>query len=329
MADDDSLILEDEHGRIALTMNPKYKELSVAQLVTGLVVGVEGEQLDNGEFQVSHFHLPEIPRHPSPARQLQAIPSGKYIAFVSGLNVGALETEPLMAQLLADYLGGLLGGPGDHAFSAAVTSLVIAGNSIVSRNKKEKNRKSVETALEDLDRLLAQLAASINVELLPGESDPANMKLPQQPLLASFFPRAKQWPSFHRHTNPCELDINAYRVIGSSGQPINDMAKYASGSPLELLELSLRCRNVAPTAPDTLGCYPFESSDPFVLTGCPHIYFAGNQPSFSSKIITGSESQRVLLLCLPAFSKTGTVAFVELESLEVHVMALDVSSLDS
>ena len=43
------------------------------------------------------------------------------------------------------------------------------------------------------------------------------------------------------------------------------------------MERSLQWRHLAPTAPDTLPCYPFCDTDPFVLGECPHVYFVGNQ----------------------------------------------------
>ena len=46
---------------------------------------------------------------------------------------------------------------------------------------------------------------------------------------------------------------------------------------LELLQQTLEWRHLAPTAPDTLSCYPFCDTDPFVLDSCPHVYFVGNQ----------------------------------------------------
>jgi len=40
------------------------------------------------------------------------------------------------------------------------------------------------------------------------------------------FPRASQWTSFRSVTNPYDFSLGGVRVLGSSGQPIEDMAKY-------------------------------------------------------------------------------------------------------
>jgi DNA polymerase delta subunit 2 len=54
------------------------------------------------------------------------------------------------------------------------------------------------------------------------------------------------------------------------------------------MESTLRWRHLAPTAPDTLTCYPFADDDPFVLEACPHVYVAGNQPEFATRVATGA-----------------------------------------
>ncbi len=51
----------------------------------------------------------------------------------------------------------------------------------------------------------------------------------------------------------------------------------AAQGTLKLMEGTLQWRHLAPTAPDTLPCYPFCDTDPFVLDACPHVYFVGNQ----------------------------------------------------
>ena len=50
-------------------------------------------------------------------------------------------------------------------------------------------------------------------------------------------------------------------------------------------ESTLRWRNLAPTAPDTLAVYPYLTQDPFTLTQCPHLYFAANQPKFETALV--------------------------------------------
>jgi hypothetical protein len=43
--------------------------------------------------------------------------------------------------------------------------------------------------IQELEHLLCQLAASINVDVMPGSGDPANFVLPQQPFNPCLFPK--------------------------------------------------------------------------------------------------------------------------------------------
>lgn len=61
-----------------------------------------------------------------------------------------------------------------------------------------------------------------------------------------------------------------------------------SACRLSLLSSCLEWRHLAPTAPDTLATYPFHDCDPFIIDSTPHVIFAGNQPSFGTRMLTGA-----------------------------------------
>lgn len=124
---------------------------------------------------------------------------------------------------------------------------------------------------------------------MPGEHDPANHILPQHPMHHCLFPKAMVYQSLHNVSNPYECKIDGVRIFGNSGQPISNILAFSEiDEPIEALENCLRWGHVAPTAPDTLGCYPFYENDPFVIENCPHVMFAGNQTKFETKLATGS-----------------------------------------
>lgn len=132
-------------------------------------------------------------------------------------------------------------------------------------------------------------------------------------------PHAAQLSTMNLCTNPYCCDIDGVRVLGSAGQPLDDMQRYVPGEDrLQTLSRSLELQHLAPTAPDTLGCYPFadKAEDPFVVRECPHIFFAGNQPSFQTTTVEGAKGQRVRVLTVPDFAKAHTCALVNLDTLE-------------
>lgn len=169
--------------------------------------------------------------------------------------------------------------------------------------------------IREIDTALSQLASSVAVDVLPGESDASNHSLPQQPFHKSLFPMASKYSSFHCNSNPCWLQESGTRMLATSGQNIQDLSLTCQGSVLELMERTLRCRHLAPTAPDTLATFAYDNFDPFVLETCPHLYVCGNQKQFATKLLKEGNKQ-CRLISLPCFSQTGEVVLVNVSSLE-------------
>lgn len=81
--------------------------------------------------------------------------------------------------------------------------------------------------LQDADAALAELAAALPVDVMPGAQDVANVSLPQQPLHRCLFPAAGRYASLTRATNPHQFTLEGLTFLGTSGQNVDDMAKYA------------------------------------------------------------------------------------------------------
>jgi DNA polymerase delta subunit 2 len=143
--------------------------------------------------------------------------------------------------------------------------------------------------------------------------------MPQQAMNPCLFPQSYILPSFNSVTNPHDCSIEGVSFLGTSGQPIDNIYRYTKPtSRLRCLEDTLRWRHLAPTAPDTLGCYPFEDQDPFVIHSCPHVYFAGNQPEFDTSLIEGEGGQLTRLILVPSFAETKTIVLLNLDTLDCH-----------
>ncbi len=123
------------------------------------------------------------------------------------------------------------------------------------------------------------------VDLMPGGHDPANYILPQQPLHHCMFPQSSQLSTFSTVSNPYNCRIGGRLIVGSSGQPIKDILVNSSlENSLAAMEKTLEWSHMCPTAPDTLGCYPYSDEDPFIMDTLPDIYFAGNQDTFDDRL---------------------------------------------
>ena len=289
----DLTMLEDESGRLRLVGAP----LEINMLVTGCIVAVMGTENVDGDFEVVDLKVPDLPRQPqrwerdeasevlangngksNPRTEKKQKKAGK-VAIVSGLSISSDEGDTLTRDLLMEFLLGETGGTSGQEQASMISRLIIAGNSISEGNplrsedqladtKKSSKKYGYDSSAYNplptnhLDEFLATLLPSLPVTILAGESDPANVSLPQQPIHSAMFPRSRNYSTipdstepawFDSVTNPWEGDIDGWRLLGNGGQPIDDIYKYVEEDDrLEMMENLLRWRCNAPTAPDTL-----------------------------------------------------------------------------
>ncbi|PHH53661.1 DNA polymerase delta subunit 2 [Ceratocystis fimbriata CBS 114723] len=281
---------------------------------------------------------------------------GSTLAIVSGLSFSGNDASyALELNLLLEFLLGESGDPALQSSLASVSRLIIAGNSIANDEPKEKltEDKEKKPAVKKygydsstynpvpsqlFDQFLFDLLPSMPITVLPGPKDPANVAYPQQPIHTAMFPLSRQYAAeptkdgaktgwLDTVSNPWEAEIDGWRVLGTAGQNVDDVFKYVgSDDRLGMMEAMCRWRCIAPTAPDTLYSYPFQDNDPFVIKDCPHLFFVGCQPSLSTRVIEGSDGQRVRLVTIPSFSKTHEICLIDMETLEVTKVKINVHS---
>jgi DNA polymerase delta subunit 2 len=231
---------------------------------------------------------PEIP--------LKSIDSSPLVVFIGGIDLGNPENAAPSLDLLQQWIYGNIEMP-DDLNPTNIVRVVIAGNSIrACAPKAQKNMsaltlrtidtKDMLTSLKLLDSILSEMSQSIDVDLMPGEFDPSNHMLPQQPFHHCMFPKSAVNRTFNGVPNPYQFEIEGRLILGTSGQNIDDVMKYSDVSdPIKCLENSLKWSHIAPTCPDTLPCYPYYNEDPFIINQCPHVYFcAQNDAHFKTKV---------------------------------------------
>lgn len=336
-----TVMLEDESGR-AILHNEKF--LKKNTLVTGCVVAVLGIEIQAGIFEILDVAYPTK----APQRPLKKKNNGRNkIAFVSSLNISSDVESDLRVELLKQYLCGELGGQNDSNSMSEVSHLVIVGDTIAplesrpaadetfASNYGSKNTSKFNNeAFRTLDALVDSLIPSISISIIPGPNDPCEICLPQQPLHKSFFTTNKHYlggKNFDLLTNPTwlELSSNNLRMLGTSGQNIRDIMKYLTPDTLldpniimSLMESCINWQTIAPTAPDTLYCYPFQDCDPFTFVDeTPHVYFVGNQDSFqyrnspfkhsSIEKDQDDNSEKVSLISIPRFCDSGELVIFD------------------
>lgn len=234
------ILIEDESGRMTL-IGEKIQSLDV---ITGSVIGVLGLENKHGEFDVLDFCLPGFP-----ARIPRTLPTieddslePKYIAFISGLEIGNEAYDSLKTQLLFEYLTGELGCFADQVHASQIIRVIFAGNLITQykRTKEEiknarlyghfecKSSSDYQNYLHQLDLLLSTLSGCMPIDIMPGENDPTNLSYPQQPLHPSYFKYTNLSDACVMASNPHYCDIDNLSVLGTSGQNIDDILRYTN-----------------------------------------------------------------------------------------------------
>ncbi|PVG04154.1 hypothetical protein CPB86DRAFT_803688 [Serendipita vermifera] len=352
-SDNDQTILEDESGRIFLTGDV----IPEANLVTGLVVAVLGAETAAGEFRVQDVcypgAAPQASVQETKSRASMEIDNGnQWVAMVSGLNVGLPSSSAdLKINLLVEYLLGEVGITEDQHHAATISRLIVAGDSFAPVDQDQEGVNDLVTVPGELADIpskkaarkygydgstfsvhptlslsghLSELSRAMTVHLIPGASDPSSITLPQQPLPRAMFGNAKNYENFHVETNPCWIGIGTCHILGSGGQPLDDIFRYVRSSDrLQLACEMIKWRHMAPTAPDTLWCYPYFSSDPFIMAHTPHIYVIGNQPRFETRIVEQDDGPKTRVILLPKFSDCGEVVLVNPLTLAVKSIRID------
>lgn len=329
--DTDELSLEDEQQRIMLRGN-----INLAYSVTGTVAAVLGSELEGGILDVREFCYAGLPYQTSPTLDQALLDGGdRYIVLVSDLGLGSRGHDMLSLQMLIDLMTGRLGGTQDEELFSNVVRFVIAGNSLSEETSGRGDEKIAKYLLRNvqaksvqgvvaLDQLMAQLGSCMPVDIMPGEFDPVSQFLPQQPLHKCMLPQSLAYSTVQPVTNPYEACVAGVRLLGTSGENVNNIMKYSGyESRMDIIQLTMECGHISPTCPDTLSCYPYDKKEPFILEECPHVYFVGNQPGFATRTIEGSSGQQVLMIAVPSFNQTSTALFLNLRDLSCRPITID------
>lgn len=356
----DLLIIEDESSRITLSSDV----MLASEFTSGFVVAVRGMTIDGPKFAVSDYCLPnmanvsEIPE--SAGKPISVSSKTPLFAIVAGLSISSPTTPPLYTSFLLDFLrGGLVYHPDALSLSSRVSRIIVAGDSLawepaeplypsvkneISKTKAEKAREVDEesAALETADLYLCQLAATVGIELIPGEGDPCSSLLPQQPIHPYLLPmcRAQGPDRVQPRTNPFQFNVRSSCSSRTSGttvvvvtQALDDVIKFTARgrNPLDALMQNVRGRLLAPSAPDTLACLPFSEEDPFIIAPETQVVIASclsaKEAAWGVVNSEDGRHQKVLCVVVPAFCKSGAIVLFDPETLEVGCISANIGRL--
>ncbi|KAF7995897.1 hypothetical protein HCN44_007004 [Aphidius gifuensis] len=263
----DNLYIEDEVQRVMLSGGHVHP----MEIVTGVVCAVLGYQLDDGTFWVEDYCLPGICpkkistidiKSPVSTSSSSSLFSDKYsskkLLLLSGLDLYNTP-DSMQFELLTEWITGIAGNDDSQENSGSICQVIFAGNSMRGtietfehtgfsgpKNKYTAAAKDTILAANRFDDIVNEIVQACCVLVMPGECDPTNYSLPQQPIHPAILPKSSKYKTLNVTTNPWIGKIDDKIVAGSSGQIIRDIMKVSSLfnlSPLEWLEKTLIWRN--------------------------------------------------------------------------------------
>jgi DNA polymerase delta subunit 2 len=350
----DSIVLEDESGRVELTGDG----IDLHSLATGVVVAVEGTVGSTGIMTVTKVHFPTM----GPQDEISIgegecsnVSGDAHVLLLSGLDCGGPDANvSLKREMLLDYITGHFEAKEGSNIARVIVAgggctrpikpenLSLFGNWSSGKKLDSQDKTNMTLPIRELDLFLGEMCAGgVPVDYIPGLHDPTNANWPQKPLHACLLPKSVSFVNMlSRAPNPYQARIGGKCFMGSDGYNITDLLRFISkkkktneesngkesqegnleeATALEALELTLMFNHMAPTGPDSLPTFPFKDKDPFVMEKTPHVYFAGNCDCFETKLLE-RQGMKTRLICVPSFSKTGQAVLLNLKSLDCIVL---------
>lgn len=320
---DDTLVLEDSEESIQLVGNINPKRFVTGIVVALLGVSIDdgsqfmvfdicfaepNRQLLYDDILTQPYT--DQPGIPPTIADLQPC----YLMIVSGLGFHhEMDKRSSLTKALQNMIDFIWGGAkySNDPRSSRVARILVAGNSLhedrllenddelssqaISRGQDEimfkmKQSRQVKQyaesirAAQHMDDFFAQLSKTINVDVMPGPSDPSSHLMPQQPFHPCMFPKSCMFSTFNCTTNPHHaIYDDKVEVLATSGQNVDIISKFSGlKDPFDIMKCHLLWGNSAPSAPDNLYSVPYEDDDPYVMDFIPDIYVAGCQKEYKT-----------------------------------------------
>ena len=333
------------HRKARGLMPPPAERVTPHDLVTGTICAVSGVVDDNGAMVVSEVHFPGALDRDSPRERnseeagmmkrahLNGVTSGvgPCVLIVGGFDLSSGEGRMEM-QMLVDYVQGYNVdasdcGEIDASNPGNICCVIIAGGVFGMPDAESEVVKSASStaagdAIKAADDFISQLCMHVPVHLIPGPLDPTNAMLPQMPIHPCMLRESMTYDSLVNCANPYSCRIGGCAFLGTTGAPIKDLVdktcRVVNGEKVKVddltaIEMCLRMRHIAPTAPDSLPCHPFTTSDPFCIKDVPQCVFTcGSSDKFETRTTEGG----VRIIAVPEFKKRKIGAIVELDNME-------------
>lgn len=83
--------------------------------------------------------------------------------------------------------------------------------------------QDLKKSLEMIDSFCYDLSQNVTVDIMPGDNDPSDDALPQQPINRAYFPKGYACGHLNAVTNPYQFSVDETRILGTSGSQLKSL----------------------------------------------------------------------------------------------------------
>ncbi|MHA1581036.1 MAG: metallophosphoesterase [Candidatus Baldrarchaeia archaeon] len=254
--DDIKFVVEDETGILNIRIPKQNSHLfeEAKRYLPDQVIYIEGKLTEAQLIEAKSLELPDI----LPAHKPKGTETDIYVAFISDLHIGHPNFQ---AESFEDFLDWL-----KNNGRKKVKYLLVAGD-LINNPKEEEN-------YDVLYNYLKEVPASIEVIVIPGETDATLPILPQPPITRNIEKIVKMY-NVKVLGNPALIKIHNISVLLFHGLGTEKlMEKINLKTPIDLAKFLLKSRHLCPS----YGTTPLipHPGDLLTISSVPDIFHLGH-----------------------------------------------------
>jgi DNA polymerase II small subunit len=275
------LFLELEDTETSVTVMVSGEEVSKKglEILDDQIICVDGLKYKDDLLIANDLIWPDVPMH-----DLNRADEDVCAVFVGDIHVGSKYFRDDLFEKFIKWMNRDLGPPASKVLASKVKYLVVAGDlvdgiGIYPEQLDELTIPNQKAQYEEAARLLSQLPEHIEILVIPGNHDAVRRSLPQPPVPEKYAPALYRDPRIHLLPNPCNLSLHGVKTYIFHGKALDDILSSTPGydfhSPVNGLELLVRCRHIAPIYGQSTPIAP-EKVDRLVIDSIPDVVVCGH-----------------------------------------------------
>lgn len=282
--------LEDTEDSITAMTSDQETVRKGLSILEDQVICVDALKLKGDLLIANDFIWPNIP---SGVQRRAEVPI--CTVFLADIHIGSVHFMGELFKRFIRWMNLEIGRPSSRNLAGRVKYVVIAGDivdgiGVYPNQIKELDITDIKEQYKVASSLISTLPDYVEVIVIPGNHDASRNSLPQPSIPREYAESFYQDSRIHMLGNPSRLLLDGVEALVCHGKALDDVLSQTPGltfhSPVNGMELLLRCRHLAPIYGSTTPLAP-EREDRLVIKSKPDIFHMGHIHVYGSKRYKG------------------------------------------